>query len=156
MKNIIIVIGVLIIAGVGYWLASPLFIDVKVSEKLEDIADTYSQDSKPAEVLPEPVSKGSFSGLAGHSASGDASLVKIGDKYYLRFEDNFSVTNGPDLFVYFGKDGTYDSSAQVARLKGNLGGQNYEIPAGINPLEYTEVWVWCRAFSVPFGKAILE
>ena len=40
-------------------------------------------------------------------------------------------------------------------LKGNIGGQNYEVPAGIDPLLYNEIWVWCRAFSVPFAKAVL-
>ncbi|OGM98615.1 MAG: hypothetical protein A2915_02160 [Candidatus Yanofskybacteria bacterium RIFCSPLOWO2_01_FULL_41_34] len=72
------------------------------------------------------------------------------------FEDNFKVTNGPDLFVYFGKDGKYSSEARIGALKGNIGGQNYEVSESINPEEYNEVWVWCRAFSVPFSSAVLK
>lgn len=94
--------------------------------------------------------------LAGHSAEGTATLVKVGTQYYVRFEDDFKMTNGPDLFVHFGKSDAYAVEARLGALKGNVGGQNYEVPEGIDPLLYDEVWVWCRAFAVPFGKAVLE
>ena len=90
-----------------------------------------------------------------HNAEGVAKLIRIGDRYYVRFKDNFRVTNGPDLFVYFGKNGKYVAEAQLGALKGNVGGQNYEVPKEINPEEFNEVWVWCRAFSTPFAKAEL-
>lgn len=102
------------------------------------------------------VGQGTFEGLAGHSAEGRASLIKIGDKYFVRLEDDFRVTNGPDLYVGFGKSGAYQKGAEIARLKGNEGGQNYEVPAELNPAQFNEVWIWCRAFSVPFAKAVLN
>ncbi len=105
---------------------------------------------------PETVSQGSFEGRAAHNASGTAKLIKIDDQYYVRFEDDFSVTNGPDLFVGFGKDNKYTKSAQIAELKGNKGGQNYLVPDHIDATQFNEVWVWCRAFSVPFGRAPLQ
>ncbi|MDP2651294.1 MAG: DM13 domain-containing protein, partial [bacterium] len=43
----------------------------------------------------------------------------------------------------------------VAKLKGNIGSQNYELPPEINLEDYNEVWIWCRAFSVGFAKAVL-
>jgi len=150
MKKIIIAVLIIAVLGVGYWLVSPLFIDKIVSEKLEDIM--------PEQMIPEAeavVSNGSFSGLQGHNAQGTAKLLKINGKYFVRFEDDFRMTNGPDLFVYFGKDGKYAREAELGRLKGNIGGQNYEVPANLNPSDYNEVWVWCRAFSVAFGKAQL-
>lgn len=136
--------------GIAYWLISPLFIERRVSEQLEEIAPMEMEEG------PEIVASGSFEGLDGHNAMGTARLLKIGDKYYIRFEEDFWVTNGPDLFVHLGKDGEYASEARLDSLKGNVGGQNYEIPEGINLEEYNEVWVWCRAFSVPFGKAVLK
>lgn len=150
MKKIILVILAVVGITVAYWLISPLFINKKVGEKIEDI--TSGGQSLPAEI----VALGSFSGLDGHRAEGSAKLLKIAEKYYIRFEDDFRVTNGPDLFVYLGKDGQYDASTRVAGLKGNIGGQNYEIPADLNPANYNEIWVWCRAFSVAFGKAVLK
>lgn len=150
MKKFFIVIGGLAVISIGYWLASPLFITRRVNERMEDIA------AHNAAAAPTTVAQGTFSGLAGHSGQGTAKLLQLNGKYYVRFEDDFRVTNGPDLFVYFGKDGRYVPEARIAALKGNEGSQNYEVPAGINPPDYSEVWVWCRAFAVPFTKAELR
>jgi len=138
--------------GVGYWLISPLFIDKKVSETMEDIEIMTPADSKQI-----VVSQGNFKDVDNfHKGEGTVKLIKSGDKYFVRFEDDFRVTNGPDLFVHFGRDGKYSSEARIGALKGNIGGQNYEVPENINPGEYNEVWVWCRAFSVPFSSAVLK
>ena len=99
---------------------------------------------------------GSFVGLAGHNGEGVAKLIKVGERYFIRFEDDFRVTNGPDLFVDLGSDGDHDGSARLGRLKGSTGGQNYEVPADVDVEQYNEIWVWCRAFSVPFAKAVIK
>lgn len=165
-----IAVGIVVAAGAGYWLLSPLWIDRQVSESLADIeADQrgLSADERGTDIVPagpdgsaysppSVLKQGTFVSLAGHSAEGTATLVKVGEKYYVRFEDDFKMTNGPDLFVHFGKRGEYAAEARLGALKGNVGGQNYEVPEGIDPLLYDEVWVWCRAFAVPFGKAVLE
>jgi hypothetical protein len=101
-------------------------------------------------------STGTFEGLAGHNGTGTARLLQINGKNFVRFEEDFLVTNGPDLFVGFGKDGEYSEASQFAPLKGNEGSQNYELPSTLNVDEYNEIWVWCRAFSVPFAKAVLQ
>lgn len=102
------------------------------------------------------VGQGTFEGLAGHTAQGKASLLQIGGTFFVRLEDDFYVTNGPDVFIGLGKNGEYDKAAQIAPLKGNEGSQNYEVPADINAAQYNEIWIWCRTFSVPFGKARLN
>lgn len=155
MKKIIVIILTVAGVGIAYWLISPLFINKKVEEKFEDITKAEQSPSSQA-TSSDVVAQGSFIGLGGHHAEGSTKLIKIADKYYVRFEDDFRVTNGPDLFVYFGKNGKYDASARIANLKGNIGGQNYEIPAGINPVNFNEIWVWCRTFSVAFGKAVIQ
>lgn len=102
------------------------------------------------------VGQGHFEGLVGHSAAGRASLLRIGEAFYVRLEDDFRVTNGPDLYVAFGKNGEVDTDALIAPLKGNEGGQNYTVPETINAAQYNEIWIYCRAFSTPFGKAVLN
>lgn len=142
--------GIMAALGIVYWLAAPLFIDKKVSESLEEI-------EKSQTAAPLLISQGSFTGADNfHKAKGAAKLLKIGDKHYIRFEEDFEVINGPDLFVHFGKAGKYAAEANLGSLKGNIGSQNYEIPTGLNPENYDEVWIWCRAFSVPFGSAKLR
>ncbi len=44
---------------------------------------------------------------------------------------------------------------ELGRLKGNLGNQNYEIPAGTDLSKYRNAVVWCARFSVGFGVATL-
>ncbi|MBM3256831.1 MAG: DM13 domain-containing protein [Candidatus Liptonbacteria bacterium] len=153
--KLLVFFAAIILAGTAYWLITPLFVTREVNEAREEIF-TYSR-ATPPEAAPELLSlaQGTFSGLAGHRAEGTATLIQSGGKYFIRFEENFYVTNGPDVFVHLGKNGKYAPEAQLGPLKGNLGGQNYEIPSHIDPALYNEVWVWCRAFSVPFGKALL-
>ncbi len=148
LKKIILCTVALLVAAIAYWLIAPLFITKTVSEKMEDIV--------PPSTLFTVSKQGAFSGLAGHSAQGTAQLIQTNGKNYIRLEDDFRVTNGPDLFVYFGNNGSYVAEANLGALKGNVGGQNYEVPPTIDPTAYNEVWVWCRAFSVPFGKATLK
>jgi len=150
MNKKLLIVGVVIVGiGVGYWLISPLFITKRVDESMNDIP-------QPSAQTVQTVRQGTFTGLAGHNGQGTAKLLKTGSQYYVRLEDDFKVTNGPDLFVYFGKDGQYVAQARLGSLKGNEGGQNYEVPAGIDPGDYNEVWIWCRAFSVGFAKAVLH
>ena len=73
----------------------------------------------------------------------------------LRLE-GFTATNGPDLFVYLSTDRTAADFVNLGELKGNLGGQNYNIPVGTNLARHRFVLIWCRAFSVLFGSAQLE
>src|SRR3989344_1761488 len=133
MKKIIIAGAAVVVLGVAYWLISPLFITTVSNETMSDLPS--------AGIGSMVVSRGQVQdGGPGHHASGEALLLKNADgSYAVRFEDNFAVTNGPDVFVYFGKDGQYDSNARLSGLKGSMGGQNYVVPAGIDATQYNEV-----------------
>ncbi len=144
MKKIIITIIALAVLGFGWWTISPFFIDKKVSEEFP-----VQENFEIQEVL-----AGSFEGFDRiHYGSGNVKVFKTPEGYVIRFDENFNVANGPDLFVGLGKDGEYKTA--VAKLKGNIGSQNYEVPENINLDDYNEIWVWCRAFSVGFAKAVL-
>ncbi len=149
MKRTLIVIAVVVVLGFGYWTISPFFIDKRVYEELNISAE--SEGVQPVLVL-----RGSFEGFDRiHTGSGNVSVIQVGERHIIRFEDNFQVANGPDLVVGLGKDGVYQKESQIAKLKGNIGSQNYELPEGLDLSEYNEVWIWCRAFSVGFSKARL-
>jgi hypothetical protein len=161
-----VVIGVVIggVIGVGYWLISPLFITKQANETLQDIIEQETgaaenqqeqQQGTASQEQIETIKYGTFEGLTGHAGFGGASLLKIRGSYYVRFDEDFQTTNGPDLFVHLGRNGEYDANANLGSLKGSAGGQNYKIPDTIDISQYNEVWVWCRAFSVGFTKAVL-
>ena len=157
MKKLILV-GVVcgligFVLGNAFWyLASPLWIDRVVSETLAD--------SGGAKVLAE----GQFADAdAGHRGKGRVQVIDTGARTVLRFTE-FEVTNGPDLYVWLVKDGRVESSADVKAgevvelgvLKGNIGDQNYALPAGVNAADYGAVVIWCRRFGVLFAAARLE
>jgi Electron transfer DM13 len=97
-----------------------------------------------------------------HETTGTARVLRLPDgEQVVRLED-FSTSNGPALYVYLsqnpaeGEDGSFDDDyVDLGPLKGNLGDQNYPVPAEINGVGYASVVVWCERFSVPFGAADL-
>jgi len=179
---IVIFLGIL--AAVGWWFFSPTFIDNQVNEALPTAVVVENPTSAPVEntateVAPQPVqeqptqetssssseqvlAKGSFYNLV-YLSSGEALVYQLADgSRILRFQ-NFSVDNGPDLYVYLVPIDPVpsDSGSEIAgsynlgRLKGNVGDQNYEIPADLDLSQYKSVVIWCQAFAVPFSAAPL-
>ena len=162
MKKILIIVLSLGILGAGYWLISPFWRVEKVSEGLptapvatsSDMANSLEGESNNEVSV---LSKGSFTGFDKiHTGSGTAHVLSIGGKNYIRFEEDFDVNNGPDLYVGLGENGEYIEGSELGKLKGTVGSQNYELPAGIDPASVQEVWIWCKAFSVPFAMAVLK
>ncbi|MEM9131904.1 MAG: DM13 domain-containing protein [Actinomycetota bacterium] len=130
-----------------------------------DGADAAAEE-EPTTTTTEPagpvlLGAGQFVGLAGHDGTGDAGLFLNPDgTYVLRFE-NFDIENGPDLDVYLvpGADQVSlpEGTIPLGDLKGNIGDQNYELPAGteLAPGPYTAL-VWCEAFDVEFVGATVD
>ncbi|NOJ27358.1 MAG: hypothetical protein DA330_05040 [Nitrososphaera sp.] len=91
-----------------------------------------------------------------HNANGTAKVILLSDgSKVLRLEE-FKATNGPDLYVYLATDKTASDYVSLGRLKGNVGNQNYEIPANVDLAKHDTVLIWCQAFSVLFGSAELR
>ena len=131
-----------------------------VSEQPPATEAPADEQAPPPPTGPVLLGAGQFVGLAGHDGTGDAGIFENPDgSLVLRFE-NFDIENGPDLRVYLvpGADQTSlsDSSIGLGDLEGNIGDQNYELPAGTDlaPGEYTAL-VWCEAFSVEFVGATI-
>ena len=90
-----------------------------------------------------------------HNAEGVAKIIQLADGTDILRLENFKATNGPDLYVYLSTDKTNADIVNLGRLKGNIGNQNYLIPAGTEITKYNTALIWCRAFSVIFGSAQL-
>lgn len=108
---------------------------------------------------PSVALEGSFSGADDfHFGRGQALLIETEPgKYVLRFQD-FSVRNGPDLFVYLSEDPTgehIDEAFNLGSLKATDGAFNYEVPPHIDVSRIRSAVVWCRQFSVLFAHAEL-
>jgi electron transfer DM13 len=105
--------------------------------------------------------QGSFRSFE-HPTSGRAVLIETKGKRVLRFE-NFETSNGPDVVVWLstafprsiGDTAVARDYVHLGQLKGNIGNQNYDIPAGTDLVKYSSVVVWCRRFNVAFGATKL-
>ena len=110
----------------------------------------------PAEAPDEIITTftGDFGPVNGYDVVGQANVLENGtDQRFLRLE-NFASPNGPDLKVYLrAANGDFVS---LGDLSGNIGDQNYEIPAGVDLNEFSSVEIWCERFSVGFGEATLS
>ncbi len=141
------------VTGNAFWyLASPLWIDREVSETLN--------------LTPQAVTlaTGEFLGVDNvHQGKGQVNAISTNQQTILRFTE-FDVTNGPDLYVWLVKSGDLKASGDVTQsewlelglLKGNVGDQNYELPAGTNIEDYGAVAIWCKQFGVLFASANLS
>lgn len=182
-KNLItigIVLAVIIGLPIAYYLLSPLWINVEVDEAFPaaipaEVSVQATQamstaiaepDTVMEESMPEAdmvlLAQGSFYDLF-HVGGGQALVYQLADgSRILRLED-FEVDNGPELHVYLfpndpvttsiGADipGSYD----LGRLKGNIGDQNYKIPADLDMSQFRSVVIWCEPFKVTFIAAPL-
>ena len=152
---VVIVAGLIgFVAGNAFWyLASPLWIDVEVSEAVS------------AAQIEATLASGTFTDVDRlHRGQGSATIFQGADGgRLLRLADEFQVTNGPDLWVWLVKHPNPENAADVrgaeyvdlGRLKGNVGDQNYEIPADADLAGVGAVVVWCKQFSVVFSTAVL-
>ncbi len=94
---------------------------------------------------------------------GDWEIVQRGGKSFIVFSEDFRAAKGPDLKVFLsptsiadltGKTAV-DGSINIGELKSTKGGQEYEIPAGVNLSDYASVLVHCEAYEVLWGGSDL-
>ena len=112
-----------------------------------------------------PLATGNFTGIA-HKTTGKAIVLGTADGGHVLRLENFRTSNGPDVRVYLVKGGNGtnsdfikaggDNFVDLGPLKGNIGDQNYTIPANVNLDEYKSVSIWCRRFAVNYGGTNLE
>jgi hypothetical protein len=109
------------------------------------------------------LAKGEFHN-AEKTGKGTATVYQLADgKRVLRLSD-FETDNGPDLHVrLIAADDAKDTASvakadhvEVAKLKGNKGAQNYDLPANVDLGKYRVVSIWCNRFSVNFAAAPLK
>jgi hypothetical protein len=100
---------------------------------------------------------GTFEGRSNHVTTGSVSIVKEGDVYFVELGEDFSLDNGPDPRVGFGKGGEYLGDAgYLGALQSLNGKQRFAVPRVWNALGYDEVFIWCDVAKVPLGVASLK
>ena len=135
-----------------------------VLEESAEMPDKVMEETMPQESS-EPVvlAVGEFVDADNfHQGSGTATIYQLADgSRVLRFE-NFEITNGPDLHVLLATSSQASSRddlgdyIDLGSLKGNVGNQNYDIPADADLSLYNSVVIYCVPFHVVFSTATLS
>ncbi len=162
------VLASLVLAGVaasaGYWYFSVR--DVVVDEDVVVATAAAEGDERAAALrgedqarrrIPVEVARGSFTGEDGHSGAGTAAVIQLpGGGRSLTFT-RFDVDPGVDVDVYLvpGDGSDVSDRVELGGLKGNVGDQQYEIPAGADLSRYSTVVLYCVPFTVRIAIAPL-
>lgn len=175
---VVLLLAALVIAPPTWYLGSPLLVRTELDEPPPAAiagapdrtnpaapdpsagpSDSPAGTSEPTPPATPIVRSGTFVGADDfHFGRGSATLTEAADgSHTLRFED-FSVRNGPDLFVYLSPDpaGYADGAIELGRLRATDGSFNTPIPAGIDVGSAGSVVIWCKQFAVLFAVAALD
>ena len=161
-RNALIGLAIVVVAG-GWYAFRPerLFVNKTVNESLAPVT-TSSAATPAAAAAPMTLASGSFHSNA-HDTRGMASVIDLGDGRRVLRLTNFATSNGPDVRIYLVAAPDVQDNATVKTagfvelgpMKGNIGDQNYDIPATVDLANYRTVTIWCKRFSVNFGSAPL-
>ena len=179
-SGIALAAAVAIGAPLGWYLVSPIWIRTSLVEAAPTPAPAVTSTNPApsgAETTPtappsasaEPAAtpsatpfarttlvRGSFHGTDEfHFGRGTASIIEVEPGgYHLRLED-FSVRNGPDLYVYLSTaaDDYADDALELGVLKATDGSFGYDLPPGTDPSRYRSAIIWCKQFSHLFAVA---
>ena len=158
-RNALIGLAIVVVAG-GWYAFRPerLFVNTIVNESLGAVA----APSGTTTAVPTTLATGMFHTNA-HDTKGTATVLDLGAGRRVLRLTNFATSNGPDVRVYLvaaadvKDDATVTTAGfvELGPMKGNIGDQNYEIPATVDLASYRTVTIWCKRFSVNFGSAPL-
>ncbi|MGC9438413.1 DM13 domain-containing protein [Streptomyces sp. WG5] len=164
-----------VVAGLGLFWFQPwkAFTDTTVDEALsgvsapaskgepavKDTAGMNGGEPSTKDRGPVDLAEGRFV-THEHDTSGTVRTIRLADgSQVLRIED-LKSSQGPDLRVYLStrdpaavEAGLGDGDIALGRLKGNLGNQNYTVPAGTDLSRFRSAVIWCERFAVSFGAA---
>lgn len=172
--SLVLLTTVLLLGGTwlafGYFGVQALFTDTVVNEDIPIVSGTTLSVASSSAIFStstSPVATGIFEqGDSTYSIQGHASLIQSDGERVLALSD-FSVTNGPDLYVYIVSASTTDNASvkttvkngayvEIAKLKGNQGNQIYTLPKNLTIPHPFIISIWCKRFSRNFGSAKLE
>ena len=152
-----VVVGLVLFLAVagplGWVLGSPLFLRTELVEETP-VAVAASTGATAA-----TLASGEWQGADDfHFGSGGARIVEAADGTLSLVLEDFSVQNGPDLFVYVSPDpdGWTEEAVNLGGLKATDGTFRYEIPPEDSLDDIASAVVWCKAFGVLFATATFD
>lgn len=113
-----------------------------------------------------PLVSGTFQGVDEtiRLAEGDLTIYQRSDlTRFLRIESEFSSSRAPDIHIIFTRNpdptdeqGVGVDYVDIGELRGNIGGQNYEVPQGIDFSQYPILALYSPQYDAVLATATLR
>ena len=136
-----------------------------LAEFNEEVLEVMPVSMVTAETAAVKIKSGNFRDADRfHKGSGQAIIYRSPDGSHLLRLENLNVTNGPALHVILSPHSSPDSQSEVktpgyadlGKLKGNKGDQNYLLPDDVDVDAQGSVVIYCKPFNVVFSVAMLQ
>jgi len=95
-------------------------------------------------------------GPYGNNVNGKAEIYEKNGVYTLSFDQSFSISNGPDLYVYVSTEQQPTTFISLGKLKSVNGGQIYTFTSIPDLNTYKYVTVHCQQYNHLFSYALLQ
>ncbi len=136
----------ILILAAGFFLQNC----VRESTSTEDLMEMVAENSNL-------VSSGEFmKGPYGNNIGGKAEIYEKDGVYTLAFDKDFSVSNGPDLYVYLSTEQQPNNFISLGKLKSVNGGQVYTFATKPDLDNYKYAVVHCQQYNHLFSYALLQ
>ncbi len=121
-------------------------------------APALAQLPQPADSTDEvAVYQGIFTGVAGHEAGGSYTILRRGEEWVIRMNEDFTSEKVPDGWVALSDwpEALDARSEKFSRLLQREGRHEYILPQGIDPGDFKYLLVWCQRFTVGVAQGRL-
>lgn len=170
MKKIILALVVLVLVVL---VGSVVYFSFFVKDESKHAEVVVASDNNTETVVKDETEEnqvlksGSFNKIDPlHYASGQVWVEKFGENYKLKFQENFSSADGPDLYVYLSEPQDFKNRAiggldtkktiNLGLLKKLSGTQEYIVSKNDFEKYNGAVVIWCKQFGVQFSRAELK
>lgn len=117
----------------------------------EPASEAPAHEPKPVELA-----RGGFVGADGHAGTGTATVIEQPSGERVLTFTEFDVDPAVDVDVLLSASPeNIDDAVELGNLKGNVGDQQYEVPADTDLRTYSSVILWCNPFTVRIAVAEL-
>lgn len=104
--------------------------------------------------------QGTLSGRKGYKVSGTIKVEKAGGKTTVILGDDYLFDpskNPPDIKIGFGDNEKYAKGSKIHdKLTVKKGAATFEVPAGIETDNFSQIYIYCEKFTVILAAADLN
>lgn len=157
IKTLIKRLIILIILIIGIYYINNYFNIKEEQSKFENSLTNNSNDNYYDQLVIDKNSKGEFKSFDNLiKVEGSLQIIEKNNEKYLKFSNNFKITNRPSLTIFLSTTPLGKEKISISKLNGNIGTQEYKIPASINITIHKYLLIIDSESNKPYAYAELK